>query len=383
MQDSVSARIVAFEVIMSNSQVEVPHWSEPDPDESRIAAIVASLAKADGPADLAGTWPEALWSLVQQAGAMRWSMPGEFGGDACSRPLLVQRYARLAEGSLTAVFILSQHDAAVRRLTGAADRPNARQWLSAIGRGHAFATVGISQLTTSRRLGSQALVAREVKPGVYQLDGAMPWVTAAQRADVFVTGALLDDDRQILLALPADRPGVTVKPPFDLAALQASCTGEVALDGVLVDETDLLAGPTRELSAQPGTVGTAGLETSALALGQARAALAALVGLMSDRVELADPVDLLCDTWEQTWSALMACARGDPSAPSATEIRARANALVVRATQAYLTARRGTGFLRSEPAQRWARQALFFLVWSCPSPVAQAAIRDLAGLCPA
>ena len=50
-------------------------------------------------------------------------------------------------------------------------------------------------------------------------------------------------------------------------------------------------------------------------------------------------------------------------------------------TQAYLTARKGTGFLRTEPAQRWARQALFFLVWSCPTPVAQAAIRDLAGLC--
>ena len=60
----------------------------------------------------------------------------------------------------------------------------------------------------------------------------------------------------------------------------------------------------------------------------------------------------------------------------------QANALVLRTTQAYLTARKGTGFLRTEPAQRWARQALFFLVWSCPGPVAQAAIRDLAGLCP-
>ncbi|MHC5541879.1 acyl-CoA dehydrogenase, partial [Singulisphaera rosea] len=55
--------------------------------------------------------------------------------------------------------------------------------------------------------------------------------------------------------------------------------------------------------------------------------------------------------------------------------------LALRTTQASLTARKGSGFLRSDPAQRWARQALFFLVWSCPSPVAQAAIRDLAGLC--
>ena len=210
----------------------------------------------------------------------------------------------------------------------------------------------------------------------------MPWVTAAERADVFVTGALLDDGRQILLTLPAGRPGLAVKPPFELAALQASCTAEVILDGVQVDESDLLAGPTTELSSQPGAVGTAGLETSALALGQARAALSALVGLAADRVELTDPVDVLCETWQQAWSSLLACARGDEGTVSASQVRAQANALALRTTQAYLTARRGTGFLRAEPAQRWARQALFFLVWSCPTPIAQAAIRDLAGLCP-
>ena len=104
MQDSDSDRIVAFEVIMSKSQIEVPAWSEHDPDEPRVARLAASLAEADGPADLAGSWPEALWSLVQQAGATRWSLGREFGGAACPRPVLVQRYARLAEGSLTANF---------------------------------------------------------------------------------------------------------------------------------------------------------------------------------------------------------------------------------------------------------------------------------------
>ena len=64
-----------------------------------------------------------------------------------------------------------------------------------------------------------------------------------------------------------------------------------------------------------------------------------------------------------------------------SQIRTQAKSLVLRSTQAYLTARRGAGFRRTDPAQRWARQALFFLVWSCPTPVAQAAIRDLAGLC--
>ncbi len=383
MNDVPPSPILASGVIMSNQPIDLPSWTEPDLDAAGIAGLVEKLAAADGPADAAGTWPEALWRLIQDGGATRWSLPRDFGGEACPRPLLVQRYAQLASCSLTAVFILSQHDAAVRRLDGAADRPTARDWLRAIAAGKAFATVGISQLTTSRRLGSQALVATEVEPGTFQLDGAMPWVTAAERADVLVTGALLNDGRQMLIALPVDRPGLTVRPAFELAALQASCTTEVILDKVRVSAADLLAGPSADLSAQPGAVGTAGLETSALALGQARAALGALAGLAAERLELSDPVDVLCDTWQQTWTALAACARGERDSVTASQIRAQANALVLRSTQAYLTARKGSGFLRSEPAQRWARQALFFLVWSCPTPIAQAAIRDLAGLCPA
>jgi alkylation response protein AidB-like acyl-CoA dehydrogenase len=211
----------------------------------------------------------------------------------------------------------------------------------------------------------------------------MPWVTAAGRADLFVTGAALDDGRQMLIALPSARPGLVVCPPFSLAALQASCTSQVLLEDVQVGDSDLLAGPATDLMAQPGAVGTAGLETSALALGQARAALAALIELAPERTELTEPLEVLCENWQVLWSQLMAQAHQHPGAVSPNQIRAQANALVLRATQAYLTARKGTGLLRSEPAQRWARQALFFLVWSCPAPIAQAAIRDLAGLCPA
>ena len=68
-----------------------------------------------------------LWDLIEKAGATRWSLPAEFGGESCPRPLLVQRYAQLATGSLTAVFILSQHDAAVRRLVEARDKPHRRR----------------------------------------------------------------------------------------------------------------------------------------------------------------------------------------------------------------------------------------------------------------
>ena len=69
---------------------------------------------------------------------------------------------------------------------------------------------------------------------------------------------------------------------------------------------------------------------------------------------------------------------GGCTAEGAAALRARANSLVLRATQAALTASKGSGFLRQHPAQRWARQALFFLVWSCPRPAAEATLAELA-----
>ncbi len=355
-----------------------PPTSSPWSDSPADLAFVRRLAEADGPADLAGTWPERLWSILVEAGATRWSLPATWDGLGLEKPALVAANARVAKGSLTAAFILSQHDAAVRRLLLAADRPTATYWLDAISTGDAFATVGLSQLTTSRRA---TLTARTISPNAFELQGAMPWVTAAERADVFVSGAVTDDGRQILFALPADRIGVKVRPAYDLAALGASRTSEVACDAVEIAESDLLAGPSADVMQTGPSIGTGGLETSALALGQALAALEALEAEAPAETSLAEPVEALRKVWDALRDDLDANARGLADAPNASAIRTQANALVIRLTQAYLTARKGSGFLKSDPAQRWARQALFFLVWSCPRPVAQAALRDLAGLC--
>jgi alkylation response protein AidB-like acyl-CoA dehydrogenase len=174
---------------------------------------------------------------------------------------------------------------------------------------------------------------------------------------------------------------VAVEPPFAIAALQASCTCEIRLTNVEIAGAEILAGPSENVLAAPGSAGTGGLETSALALGQARAAIRAMIEEGSRRDDLDDSIASLAVLWDALASDLFASASGRDDAPAPGAIRGRANALVLRATQAYLAARKGTGFLREEPAQRWARQALFFLVWSCPTPVAQAAIRDLAGVC--
>ena len=357
----------------------LPFWPIDHEQAAHLARLTQRLAKEDGPADVSGVWPEAIWKILVEERATRWALPGRPG----DRAQLLANYASVAEGSLTAAFILTQHDAAIRRLTLASGPGKARaeSWLDRIADGAIFPTVGISQLTTSRRHGPRAMAATETPEG-FRLDGAMPWVTAAERADLFVTGGMLDDGRQLLAAVPRDAPGLTVQPAFDLAALGSSRTSEIACESVFIGPEDVLAGPSLDVMATPGLAGTGGLETSALALGQARAAIAALHELAeAGRDDLREPVSALSISWTRVVADLILAAEGSAEAPAPSLIRGQANDLALRATQAFLTAKKGSGFLRSEPAQRWARQSLFFLVWSCPSPVASAAIRDLAGLC--
>jgi alkylation response protein AidB-like acyl-CoA dehydrogenase len=362
---------------------QVPEWpgTRDDPEAQSIASLVSELAAGDAAADEAGTWPEALWSALVGAAANRWVIPPDLGGAACDRGTLLRRYALLAEGSLTAAFLLTQHDAAAQRMVPGFCNAKVADWLQRIAQGRAFTTVGLSQLTTSRRRGASAVVATPVRGGRYQLEGVIPWVSGASRADVIVTGATVFPDRQALFMLPMERPGVRVEPSFDLAALQASCTAEVVCDGVKVDSDEILAGPMADVMSSPGVAGTGGLETSALALGQARASIASMEGIAESDSPVAEAVDSFGREWSAIVAGLLNAAGSRAGAPAPGEVRRRANGLVIRATQAFLTARKGTGFLRSEPAQRWARQALFFLVWSCPGPVAQGVVRDLAGVC--
>ncbi len=347
-----------------------------------LAPGLATLAELDGPTDDGGAWNETLWQAVRSLGAPRWTIPTSLGGLELDRTTIVVRNALLAQSSLTAAFVLSQHDAATRRFLATIDRPVSRSWMDRLNAGEAFGTVGISQLTTSRRYGTAAMKARALDGGRYELDGTMPWVTGAERADVVVTGGLLEDGKQLLAALPTDRAGVSILPASPLAALDASRTTEIRLDRVVFEPDEILAGPLDDVMSGTSPVGTGGLETSALAMGQARAALLGLEKEAPNRPDLLDSLTSLRESWEELWSDLLDHTRSVPGAPTAAAIRARANALVLRLTQAYLTARRGSGFLKSEPAQRWARQALFFLVWSCPSPVASATVRDLVGICP-
>jgi hypothetical protein len=139
----------------------------------------------------------------------------------------------------------------------------------------------------------------------------------------------------------------------------------------------LLAGPAENVL-QTGRGGAGGLETSCLALGLAQAAIAYVRQEAEARPNLLPTAERLEGRLARSWQELERLAGGGATAEAATTLRGRANLLALHATQAALTAGKGTAFVRPHPAQRWARQALFFLVWSCPWPAASATLDSLS-----
>ncbi|MEM6655842.1 MAG: acyl-CoA dehydrogenase family protein, partial [Planctomycetota bacterium] len=322
--------------------------------------------------------------LCGEAGVFEWFLPEELGGQGWSEEGVVRGYLALSEACLTTTFVITQRTGACRRIAGSENHTVRDRLLPDLIAGRSFATVGISHLTTSgRHLSAPRLAATPVDGG-YRLDGQAPWVTGGPHADTIALGATVVDDGvatsdELLIALPTDLPGVSVPKPFDLVGVSASATGAVEFDGVYAPDELVLAGPVEKVMSLGRGTRTGGHETSTLAVGVASAALKFLGEQAARRADLVPPADSLMDELADVTDALMAAARGEPAC-SNESLRQRANSLVLRATQAALAAAKGAGYVAGHPVGRWCREALFFMVWSCPQPVMEANLCELAGI---
>lgn len=353
----------------------IPRITSPDdPGLTRLCSRLTELADAT---DRERRWPAEQLALCGAAGVHEWFVDRPLGGQGWSDADVTQGYLRLAEACLTTAFILTQRSGAVRRIAVCEQPHLAERLLPDLIAGRTFATVGISHLTTSRRHLERPVLRATPTPAGWLLDGYSPWVTGGPFAQTIVTGATLDDGRQVLVAVPGQLSGVQPQPPLELVALSASATGEVRFHDVDVPGDCLLAGPCENVMAR-GAAGTGGLQTSALACGLTSAACGYLERESERRGDLGAVAEALRGEQQLLARDLIRAAGGD-AACSAEELRARANRLVLRATQAALTAAKGTGYLTGHPVGRWCREALFFLVWSCPQPVAAAHLCELAG----
>lgn len=355
-------------------------YSPQEQAPSNVDELCRALSDAASDLDRSSRWPEKQMHWCAEAGVFRWFIPEQYGGWGWSEKQILDGYLMLSGSCLTTTFVLTQWSAACRRILASDNESLKQSLLPKLASGDVFATVGISHLSTSRQhLSQPVLRAIPQHGGNWILDGYSPWVTGAAAADVIVMGATQVDGRQILCAVPTDRHGVSPQPGQDLVALTASCTDQVELSQVEVLDEELLAGPVANVMQASGTGGTGGLQTSTLAIGLSKAAVNYLREQCEQRSELKPILEKLQSDVQELEHALYQLADGN-SIISAADLRQRANSAALRTTQAALTAAKGSGFLAGSPIGRMAREALFFLVWSCPQPVANANLCELAQL---
>lgn len=347
------------------------------PDSPQLRVCCEQLADQAAELDRTGNWPAAQLSACARHGVFRWFVPRPWGC-AWNDNDIARAYFQLAASCLTTTFILTQWVAACRRLVAAENSALKELLLPGLANGETFVTVGISHLSTSRQHATKPVLAATETDRGFLLDGYSPWVTGGRHAQYIVLGATLADGRQILVAAPADLPGMAYDEPARLVALNASHTGAVRCQQVHVERRWLLAGPTENIMRHGGGA-TGGLQTSALAIGLAGGAIRYLAAEATRRPEFSAAMQHLRAEHGSLADDLLRVAAGD-ALYTTDELRTRANDLALRATQATLAAAKGAGYLAEHPAGRWCREALFFLVWSCPPAVAAANLCQWAGI---
>jgi len=336
----------------------------------RLRIAVDDVPEAD--------WPREALTVLAEAGCFGFAIAREFRGSQVAPADQLRAYEAVAAASLTCALILTQHDGACELLGDCSNPELAARLLPEFAAGRALTTVGISQLTTSRR-GSGSAMRAAVDGDDFVLDGVMPWVTSTQYADHIVTGAVLDDGMQILLCVPTGVDGLSQGEPMQLMALTGSFTSEVRCERCRVSQDFLLRGPEERVLALRAPAKP--LSVSAVGIGVAQT----LLEYVNERAEtLPDYQQVLHDHVQAQYQAVRqrlydaANELHDPEAevPS-MEIRVAVNDLVVRLAVTAMTLAKGSGYLSDRPSERLLREAMFFLVWSAPPAVQMGTLRHI------
>ncbi len=261
----------------------------------------------------------------------------------------------LASGCLTTTFVWMQNRGVVMALAAEGTPAALRdQWLGPVCQGKLRGGIALTGLLP----GPPRLRARPTDGG-WRLDGEASWVTGWGLVDLLLVEARGPDDSIVTLILDAAaQPGLTVTRQR-LAAVNASVTVRLGLDGVAVPGERLVGRAPFDpaVSLRPDRMRING----SLALGVAR---------RCGRLLGPGPLD----------DELAACRErlDDAIATDATvmaEARAAASELAVRAAAALTVQDGSQSIMVDQHAQRLAREALFLLVFGSRPAIKSALLR--------
>lgn len=359
--------------------------TRPEPDPVAAARRVAAevLAPRAEDTDQAAAVPRDNLEALARAGLFGLAEPAAGVPPATMRSV----QEALAGACGATYFVWAQHHSPVRLLAASANAGLRQRWLGRLCSGQAMAGVAFAYL---RRPGPAAVTA-EPAPGGWRVSGVAPFVTSWGLADIFVVAAGTGGGQALWLGLEGrEKEGVRPSAPLALSVLQSTRTVRLALD-VFVPSEDVVA--EEPLDAWRRRDGRATPQPSAAALGlagrccsllAARAAdlggegpVGAAAAALSDELarcrahsySLADslvagPLPLPVDAAGPEGGDAADGGGGPLEEHLARMVEARAWGLDLaqRASLALVAALGGGAMARSNPAQRLAREAAFYVV---------------------
>ncbi|MEP6853372.1 MAG: acyl-CoA dehydrogenase family protein [bacterium] len=301
---------------------------------------------------------------------------------ATGPPPLVRAVTEVLSGACgTTWFVVTQHALPLAMVGGSANRALRDSYLGPLATGDLLAGVAFTHV---RRPGPPVVRAHR-SAGGWVIDGAVQWLTGWGLADVFLLVAQIvdapGDDLVFLLVDAREQPGLTAGPELQLAAMGGTHTASVQISGLQVDADRLVDVLPRRPWLDADARRTANVTPAVFGL--LRAVVAELERTADRRssAEAAELARLLDAKGGALRSAAYRLIDEVPAAEGNDErlrLRAAACELTVRAGAALVAAQAGAAMLRSAPAQRWAREALFHQVQAQTVSVRAAQLRRYA-----
>jgi alkylation response protein AidB-like acyl-CoA dehydrogenase len=314
--------------------------------------------------------PRSHIDALAAAGLLGVTAPEEFGGSDCSLAVMREITEELAAADASTWFVWTQHHTPVRTIARGSNLELRSRLLPSLASGASLAGVAFTHL---RRPGPPAVEATRDGAG-WRLSGDIAWLTSSELADVFLVGAQAGLD-VVWVAVPLrGRPQVQAR-PLALAAMGGTSTVGVRLDGLRVNESDVVLVESLDEWRSVDAARTSDVSPSVLGVAaEAARRLAERPDPASQ--ELAATVTARLDELRRTAYALMDDETG--AVEQRLRLRAQAHELAVQVTAGLVAAGAGRSMLLDQPAQRLARVALFLQVQGQAAPAREATLRRLS-----
>lgn len=318
--------------------------------------------------------PRSHLRAIGDAGLLGLQAPVEDGGSAAP-PAVFRRVVELLAGAdCSTWFVQAQHHAPLQMLIRS-DTPVRRRLAPRLARGELLSGVAFSHL---RRWPERPVSATRVEDG-WRFDGVAPWYTGWGLNDVMLLGGATEQGEVVFAFVQAaPGPGLVASEPLALAALSATATVRLTLDGLVAPDEDVVARLPIEEWAAADRRTTVNVNPAVLGLTERAVRLLGERARASGESSTAGAASRLAEALTEVRDrcyALLDDAGPDEAVAERLAARADAQHLMVEATSALVVAGAGGAMAVGAPAQRLAREALFLLV-QAQTPQGRAATLD-------